>query len=301
MYQYRESIDILLIEDNSGDARLIYEILREVTSTRFNITHVSTLKDALSKLEEREYDVALLDLNLPDSTGLDTFLTLKENHESLACILLTGLNDESITIKTIQNGAQDFLNKEEVTKDILVRSIFYAIERNELLLQLKAKSVKDDLTGLYNRRGFFELSNKIMNCSGASSKDFLLVYTDLDGLKGINDNYGHTEGDNAIIAAAEILRKAFEESDIIARIGGDEFVILKICSNTDYGDGFKSQIKVATDNYNSSSGKLYKLSISVGTTQYSGEEKLSIDELLKIADMKMYNEKQKKKTFDALP
>lgn len=297
MYQYRESIDILLIEDNSGDARLIYEILREATSTRFNITHVSTLKDALSKLEEREYDVALLDLNLPDSTGFDTFLNLKENHEGLACILLTGLNDEAITIRTIQNGAQDFLNKEEVTRDILVRSIFYAIERNELLLQLKAKSVKDDLTGLYNRRGFFELSNKIMNCSGASSKDFLLVYTDLDGLKGINDNYGHTEGDDAIIAAAEILREAFEESDVIARIGGDEFVILKICNGSDNGDDFKTRIKAAVDSYNSSSDKPFKLSISVGAIRYSGEEKANIDELLKISDMMMYSEKQKKKNL----
>jgi len=124
-----KAIRILLIEDNPGDARLIREYLSEVKNITFNLQACEKLKDGIEILEIEYIDVVLLDLKLPDSEGLSSFDKIFSTAPHVPIIVLTGLNDETTAIKAVQMGAQDYLVKDKVESDLLIRSIRYAIER----------------------------------------------------------------------------------------------------------------------------------------------------------------------------
>jgi len=137
-----DELTVLLVEDNPGDARLIEEMLRDVQellrrvapgeaeSGIPDVRHRQRLSEGLDFLRERGADVVLLDLNLPDSTGIETLTTVVETAEMTPVVVLTGMDDQSVGIESIERGAQDYLVKDDVTSDALVRSIHYAIERS---------------------------------------------------------------------------------------------------------------------------------------------------------------------------
>ncbi len=295
MYRGHKEINILLVEDNPGDVRLIYEIAKESSKANWKITNVTRLEQAREYIKEHSFDVILLDLGLPDSTGFETFMQIRDDLDEIPVILLTGLDDEDIAIRAVQEGAQDYLNKSEITDGILIRSIRYAIERQNLLKKLREKSVIDELTGLYNRRGFFNLADKAIKMADRTQNPFIIVFVDLDGLKWINDNLGHHEGDNAIIDTANVFKKVFRETDIIARIGGDEFVIIALDTSDGNMDVIERRIKENVASHNEINDRLYKLSISIGLDSYDPGSNMTLDEIMKSADQRMYEEKQKKK------
>lgn len=129
-----EAVGVLLIEDNPGDARLIREMLIDVPTMSFAVDPVDSLEAGLARLKEKKYDVILTDLNLPDSSGLATFLAVYSKVPKLPIVVLTGLSDESFGVQTVQEGAQDYLVKQDVTSSLLGRTVRYAIERNRLRL-----------------------------------------------------------------------------------------------------------------------------------------------------------------------
>lgn len=122
-------IKVLLIEDNPGDVRLLQEYLREVASTQFNLMQVEQLDEALKSLAAESFDVVLLDLSLPDSHGLETFIKIHSQVPTVPVVVLTGLDDETLALKAMQEGAQDYLVKGQTNGELLVRSLRYAIER----------------------------------------------------------------------------------------------------------------------------------------------------------------------------
>jgi len=122
-------IKVLLIEDNPGDARLIKEMLFEVNTTMFDVECAERLSSGLSCLALEDINVVLLDLGLPDSTGLDTFIKVHDQAPEVPIIMLTGLDDEALSLEGVRMGAQDYLTKSKVDGDLLVRAIYYAIER----------------------------------------------------------------------------------------------------------------------------------------------------------------------------
>lgn len=131
-----ENIAILLIEDNLGDVRLIQEMLSEVNAGACAITVFDRLQAAQSALQAGDYDVVLLDLTLPDSTGLETLFRLRPTESVAAVIVLTGLNDEAAAIQALRIGAQDYLLKDRMNPEVLWRSIRYAVERKRGELKL---------------------------------------------------------------------------------------------------------------------------------------------------------------------
>jgi signal transduction histidine kinase len=133
-------LSILLVEDNPGDTRLIKEMLGETTTTRFLFDEVSTLNTALERLREGRTGVVLLDLSLPDSSGLATFEHLRGHAPGLPVIVVTGLDDDNIALQAVQKGAQDYLVKGQVDPGLLARSIRYAIERQHNLDELEQRS-----------------------------------------------------------------------------------------------------------------------------------------------------------------
>ncbi len=124
-----QPIKVLLVEDNPGDVLLLQEFLSDVTSAKVNLIPVERVEEALNCLEKESFDVILLDLSLPDSQGLETFVKIHCQVRAIPIIVLTGLDDETIATKAVQEGAQDYLLKGQVSGDLLVRSMRYAIER----------------------------------------------------------------------------------------------------------------------------------------------------------------------------
>jgi PAS domain S-box-containing protein len=124
-----KNIKVLLVEDNPGDVFLLQEFLKEVTTTVVDLIPVERLDEALNYLAKEIFDVILLDLSLPDSQGLETFVIAHQQSKATPIIVLTGIDDETLAIRAMQQGAQDYLVKGQVTGDLLVRSMRYAIER----------------------------------------------------------------------------------------------------------------------------------------------------------------------------
>jgi PAS domain S-box-containing protein len=127
---YRERIKVLLVEDNPGDARLLQVTLSEVTSAHFDLTCVGLLRKAMESLSAQPFDAVLLDLSLPDSQGFDTFTKLHKQFPEVPIVVLSGLSDETLALRAVQEGAQDYLVKGQVNgADLISRSLRYAIER----------------------------------------------------------------------------------------------------------------------------------------------------------------------------
>jgi diguanylate cyclase (GGDEF)-like protein len=198
---------------------------------------------------------------------------------------------------TCKNGTEkiiNFISVQLFTGEILVSCEDFT-ERKKLEEQLHTMSIIDELTGLYNRRGFFTLSQQQMKLAERTKKDIALFYTDLDRMKWINDTLGHYVGDKALIEISNIFKKTFRETDIIGRIGGDEFAILAIDITTDIRpEVFLARLQRHIDTLNRAKNRKYKLSLSVGVARYNHENPCSLDELMSRADILMYEEKKNK-------
>jgi DNA-binding response OmpR family regulator len=138
----RPVISILVVEDNAADVALLGELLSEISSVEFRIASARSAGEARKKLEVESFDVALLDLNLPDSTDFETLGMVTEHYARLPVIVTTGLDDEDLAVKAVQMGAQDYLVKDRLNADQLSRSIRYAIERARLVSRLEQAAVE---------------------------------------------------------------------------------------------------------------------------------------------------------------
>jgi diguanylate cyclase (GGDEF)-like protein/PAS domain S-box-containing protein len=164
-------------------------------------------------------------------------------------------------------------------------------ERKRAIEELESLSLTDDLTGLYNRRGFLTLVEQELKHATRTDERFVLVFADLDGLKQINDQFGHHEGSHAIVKAAEILKQTFRTSDIIARLGGDEFTVLALAASGDNAETIKERLQEKVREFNVRRDLPYELSISVGIVLLDAYSQLSIEELISKADAAMYEHK----------
>lgn len=141
----RQTLRVLLIEDNVGDSRLIRRTLLGTLAVTFDVETADRLATGLERLRAGSVDVLLLDLSLPDSQGLETFRRVHQELPDLPIVVLTGLEDEQVAIEALQAGAQDYLAKGQVAGDVLARSLRYAVERSQLLLQARrAVHVRDE-------------------------------------------------------------------------------------------------------------------------------------------------------------
>jgi len=228
-----DELKVLLVEDNPGDVRLIKEFLAEAKSSRLTLADVGSLRQALAAVKENCFDLILLDLSLPDSRGLVTFSCMHESCSDTPIVLLTGLDDETLAMQAMKQGAQDYLVKGRVDTNALIRSIRYAIERQRLLVDTeKAREVQqhlayhDVLTSLPNRLLFYDRLEQALVHAKRYSGQLAVIFLDLDGFKQVNDSKGHLAGDRLLQLVGNRLKGSMRESDTIARLGGDEFTIL---------------------------------------------------------------------------
>jgi diguanylate cyclase (GGDEF)-like protein len=291
----RQRTRVLLVEDNPGDARLVREALNEGAPDVFAVQVATSLQQALESLAPpaEPVDVVLLDLSLPDSQGLETYRAIHLQHPAVPVLVLSGLNDESIALKAVNEGAQDFLRKSRVDSELLPRAIRYAIERHGMLEQVRQLAVADELTGLMNRRGFLLLAEHQRSLADRNGTALSLVFVDIDRFKSINDTFGHEEGNRALKELARLLQRTFRRSDVVARIGGDEFIIMMPEINPEGMNIVLDRVRSNLAALNNENGFPWRLSISLGVAVYDSTQPVTLEALMATADQSMYQAKQR--------
>ena len=156
-------------------------------------------------------------------------------------------------------------------------------------------SAKDELTGLYNLHTFMSMTEQQIKTAEREKQEMLIIYAGVDEMKSMNDVLGNEAGDQALIDVAKILRKTFREADVLARTGGDEFVVSTLVSSRDTEEMIMKRLDGNIDDYNADRSESIKLSLSFGTSFYNPEHSVSIEEVLSRADDKMHERKKRKK------
>lgn len=169
-------------------------------------------------------------------------------------------------------------------------------ERKRAEVAIHTLSLADELTGLYNRRGFLAFSKQHLNSLHRTNKGVVVVYADLDGLKIINDSFGHKEGDRALVKTAELLKETFRSADVLGRLGGDEFTALAAVEPDGGLPKLISRLEQKFENYNALKLVPYKLSISIGVARLDSDGTQSMEDLMAQADLAMYENKRRKQT-----
>lgn len=175
-------------------------------------------------------------------------------------------------------------------------------KRNEALArkevnEVRSLSVKDELTGLYNRRGFLQLASERLAFAARMGRPALLFFVDLNGMKQINDRLGHEQGDRALIETADVLRATCRSSDVIARLGGDEFVALLVDGDQADLASFSERVQREIDEHNAQPDRAFRLSASIGAAAYDPEQPERVEALLARADSLMYEQKRLRKAI----
>jgi two-component system cell cycle response regulator len=290
---YQRPIKVLLVESDREYLDELRGRLGDVRSgTGIDLEWVGELSQALARLTQGGIDAVLLDLELPDSDGMVTFERMYAFAPDVPIIVLTDIADEEVAMSTVQGGAQEFLVKDELVPSVLGRSVRHAIERHRLLSALRSLSLIDDLTGLYNRRGFADLGEQYLKLARRTARGVTMVFLDLDRFKTINDSLGHHVGDRALMKVADILRATFRRSDIVARLGGDEFAVLALEASGESAELLLDRLRERFREFNRTSREPYQLAVSIGMARHDGDSRIRLEDLLAEADNAMYEEKR---------
>jgi len=295
--QQAKTFHVLLVEDNPGDARLVQELLSE-TGSQFELFHVVTLTDARQHLMAEGVDCVLLDLSLPDASRLEAPMQLRAAAPDVPIVILSGLQDELLAIKAVQEGAQDYLVKGRVDGAAIGRSIRYAAERKLLEMQMAHKAMHDALTGLPNRTLFHDrLKHAVMRAKRHQSM-LGVMFIDLDGFKPINDGLGHDVGDLLLKALGRRLQEGLRASDTAARFGGDEFMVLcEDVADEQHVISIAERLQAAVAEPFRIAGHDLAVSSSMGIVVSTGHEE-SADSLIRNADAAMYRAKRQGVSYE---
>jgi len=254
--------------------------------------------------------LAILDLSMPEMDGIKVCKQVRQNSSATPTyiILLTANTRKELIVTGLEAGADDYVTKPFDTDELHARvkvgmrmvdlqmSLAQRVAELELAQEsLRNLSLTDDLTGLYNRRGFFALAKQQLSSARREGRHASLVYIDMDGLKRLNDTHGHEIGSRVIQEVGDILRETFRSSDLIARIGGDEFVVFET-SNDQIDEG--TDVQRLQDNvtrHNAQQARDYEISLSIGVASMDSDSSMTLEELLKNGDKTMYQQKRSKR------
>ncbi len=278
---------VLIVDD---EPRVLDMISKGLAIEGYNCGVALDGETALTSIKKSSFDFLIADVVLPGMDGFVLTQKVKRLCPDMLVIIMTGfVKDFSYDI-AVKAGASDFIGKPFSVQELLVR-----MKQVKMQEQLRIMAITDDLTGLLNRRGFYPMAEQQLKIAKRYNETIALLYADQDNLKDINDTWGHKEGDNALKETAKILRDTFRDSDIVARMGGDEFAILMMV-DPDLDDNIiLDRLQENFNSFNEKRDGLYKLSISTGFVYSDPGNLNSLDTLLSRADVLMYENKQMKK------
>jgi two-component system, cell cycle response regulator len=284
-------IKVLLLDDGCEDSRFLQRTIGDGRSFECDFVKVDKLREALLPAREDNPPIILLGSGHSATQLTAKLKRVREIASSVPVLVLPDSQDgfspagSKSSCNAKGNGHPSLDGRK------LARLLRCGLRQHQLQSELSHLALSDDLTGLYNRRGFLLLGSERMKMATGMKKNLLLFFADLDNLKQINDQFGHHEGDRALVKTAEIFRKTFRNSDIAARFGGDEFTALVI---EEFGQSAGSISRRLKKNMADLAAKQdhYQLSLSVGMTRYASETRSSLKKLLARADQALYRQKR---------
>lgn len=288
-------IRLLMIEDDIDDAYQQERFLLSSEVEKFQINTCTTIKEALSALRFTKFDIVLTDLNLPDSSGLDTLSEILASAKETPVIALTGFDDDAIGITAVKAGAADYIPKSQLNEQLFLRTVKFCIERHLLLHKVQNQANLDELTQLPNRYALMTRLEVLVDQSQRNEATLALVYIDLDGFKLINDENGHQSGDAVLQEIASRIQLNLRKADFAARIGGDEFILIitNYQSSSNLYRLIERKMHILNQPIYINSIDLAE-PVTVGASYGVSEFKvgMSIDHLIAEADSKMYVNKR---------
>lgn len=296
-------LKVLVVEDSVADARLLREALKDAQAP-VDLNFVSTLSEAERAVSAGTYDCVLLDLGLPDANGIDNVQRIRAANRAQTVVIMTGLDSEEAALGTLQRGAQDYLVKGRYDGAFILRVIRRAMERNRVLNEVDQLreyqyyiATHDTLTGLPNRKLFEDRAQTALAQAQREGGWFAVGYLDLDGFKPVNDTYGHAVGDSVLRAVAQALSESVRATDTVARVGGDEFLLLltplKGHTESDI-DGTTRRLLDRVSKVDKVDGRDVRVSASLGLAFYPRHGR-TLESLLICADQAMYANKRRAK------
>jgi len=288
-------IRVLLVEDNGFDAARVEDLLRDEGREAFVLDRRPRLAEALEALDAHEHDVVLLDLTLPDSSGLDTLKRLHAAHPEVPVVVMTMLDDARLPAAALGSGAQDYVVKWERDAFSLGRALRYAIERHRAHRALAAArdrerhlATHDPLTDLPNRALFLDRLTHALEGARRRGRRVALLFLDVDRFKDLNDTLGHAVGDEVLRTLAGTLRACIRRSDTPGRMGGDEFAVVleDIRAGSDAGRVARA-IEHRVSRPRLILGQEVSVTLSLGIAVFPDDGETP-DDLLRNADTAMY-------------
>lgn len=277
---------ILIVDDSSEVLEKTQNLLSQVG---YSVVPCSSGEEALELLGRERFDLVLLDINMPSLNGYEVCLRIRQIFalDDLPVIFLTSREDSDSVTKGFHSGASDFVSKTALA-DVLLARVNVHIRLARTLRFLRDISLTDDLTGCYNRRhGVYTLREWFARGKRYGTA-FSLIYFDLNGLKVINDKYGHQAGDLLLRSVVNACKKLLRESDMLFRMGGDEFMVL--CPDTDKRGAFICAERMQ-EAVKSVTIVDCTVSFAYGIA-HSSEDYKDMDEMLHSADASMYENKK---------
>ncbi|MBU0485609.1 MAG: EAL domain-containing protein [Proteobacteria bacterium] len=222
----QNQVKVLLVDDDEDDYIITRDLLDDILHTDFKLDWISSFSEALLAVEKNEHDVYLFDYRLGQHSGLELLREVILVGCRKPIILLTGQADREVDLEAMKAGAADFLSKGQLNAPLLERSIRYSIERSNTEQKLAYMAQYDPLTGLPNRNLFHDRLRHSITLAAREACLVGLLFLDLDRFKIINDTLGHNAGDLLLKGVSDRLSKCVRDCDTVARMGGDEFVVI---------------------------------------------------------------------------
>jgi len=294
-----EAIKILLVEDNKDHGFLVRNHLN--SKLKYSVEIAETGEQALALVKENtsRFNLVLLDYNLPGTNGLNILRQIQTLNRHLPIVVITGLGSEAVAVEIMKAGAKDYVIKTgeyykalHITIDQVMEKHKFEMLNIELQQQLEERANKDFLTGVFNRHRFNDLYDHEITSARRYKRPISIALIDVDKFKQINDKYGHKMGDFALVSISEVLLQQLRNSDIIGRVGGDEFVVVMPETVKEQASLTFSRIHKKLEQFNLKGQFPCELSISVGIC--SSDE--SYDNMIERADKEMYEMKEAKKS-----
>ncbi len=282
-------VNILLVEDNPADRRLVAERLGN-SRKDFQLVYAERISEALHLLAQSDISIILLDLQLPDCRDLESLTKIHAAATGIPIVVLSEIEDESLALKALQLGAQDFLVKWHTNEHLLVRAVQYALERKQVEEHLYHLAHHDTLTGLPNRKFFYDQFKKSIAMSRRNDSLLAIMFMDLGDFKRVNDTLGHHCGDMLLQMVAKRLAGCVRETDCLARMGGDEFIIaFTVNRPEDAKSAANKVLEIFAEPFVTDGHMLYaKASVGISLYPTDGED---METLIRNADMAMYRAK----------
>ena len=284
-------LHLLIVEDNPSYAALLVAMLRGVLGSAVQAEVAPSLAACREKLAAERLDCVILDLSLPDAEGLHALAVVSTAAPTVPVVVLTGREEETLALRALQEGAQDFLPKRRADAELVVRSIRYAIERKRVELRIAHQALHDPLTGLPNRILLLDRLETALARSRRNNRLLAVLFVDLDEFKAVNDALGHDAGDELLVAIAGRLAQLVRPADSVGRLGGDEFVV--VCEEL---HGAEEAVLVAERLRARLAEPIFLRgrSLSIGSSLgiAFAEEEVGGEELVQRADAAMYRAKR---------